>query len=105
MSASPKYAISTSAALSDLFGRRDSVPPTRRHPPAARFARMPLIEEFLKPLGITQVALAEHLGVPAGGGNRRLARPEEYEAMRAAGNPLIESAEREGKVLYERPAA
>jgi predicted nucleotidyltransferase len=31
--------------------------------------------------------------------------PAEYEAMRAAGNSLIERAEREGRVLYERPAA
>lgn len=31
--------------------------------------------------------------------------PSEYEAMRAGGNTLIESAEREGRVLYERGAA
>lgn len=31
--------------------------------------------------------------------------PEEYRSMLEAGNPLIEAAEREGRVIYERPAA
>jgi len=31
--------------------------------------------------------------------------PEEYRSMLEAGNPLIEVAEREGRVIYERPAA
>ena len=31
--------------------------------------------------------------------------PAEYRAMRERGNPLIEAAEREGRVLFERPAA
>lgn len=31
--------------------------------------------------------------------------PREYEEMRGAGNPLIETAETEGRVIYERPAA
>lgn len=31
--------------------------------------------------------------------------PGEYDAMLAEGNTLVESAEREGRVLYERPAA
>ncbi len=31
--------------------------------------------------------------------------PEEYRSMLKDGNPLIEAAEREGRVIYERPAA
>jgi predicted nucleotidyltransferase len=31
--------------------------------------------------------------------------PDEYDTMRADGNPLIAAVEREGRVLYERSAA
>jgi len=31
--------------------------------------------------------------------------PHEYEEMKRDGNPFVEATEREGRVLYERPAA
>jgi len=64
-----------------------------------------VVAERVRPRFLDRIADAYDLIDPTYALDILIYTPEEYRAMRAAENPLIEQAEREGKVLYERPAA
>jgi predicted nucleotidyltransferase len=64
-----------------------------------------VVAERVAPRFLDRIADAYDLIVPTYALDLLIYTPEEYQAMLAASNPLIERAESEGKVLYERPAA
>ena len=64
-----------------------------------------VVAERVAPRFLDRIAEAYDLLDPHYGLDILIYTPEEYAAMIAAGNPLVETAEREGRVLYERPAA
>lgn len=64
-----------------------------------------VIAERIAPRFLDRIAEAYDLIDPRYGLDILIYSREEYEAMRAAGNSLIERAEKEGRVLFERSAA
>ena len=64
-----------------------------------------VVAERIAPRFLDRIADAYDLIEPDFGLDILIYTPEEYRAMKASENPLIERAEREGRVLYERPAA
>jgi uncharacterized protein len=59
----------------------------------------------MRPRFLDRIADAFDLLKPRYGIDLLVYTPEEYRQMLANENPLIEEAEREGRVLLERPAA
>jgi uncharacterized protein len=59
----------------------------------------------MRPRFLDRIADAFDLLKPRYGIDLLVYTPEEYRQMLANENPLIEEAEREGRVLFERPAA
>lgn len=64
-----------------------------------------VVAEDIAPRFLDRIAEAYDLIDPDFALDILIYTPDEYRAMRAAGNALVERAEREGRVLYERPAA
>lgn len=64
-----------------------------------------VVAEDVRPRFLDRIADAFDLLKPRYGIDLLIYTPEEYRQMLANENPLIEDAEREGRVLFERPAA
>jgi predicted nucleotidyltransferase len=64
-----------------------------------------VVAERVAPRFLDRIADAYDLIDPTYGLDILIYTPSEYAAMLAAENTLIERVEREGRVLYERPAA
>lgn len=64
-----------------------------------------VVAEHVAPRFLDRIADAYDLLDPRYGLDILIYTPAEYAAMQAQGNTLIETAEREGRVLYEKPAA
>ena len=64
-----------------------------------------VVAERVAPRFLDRIADAYDLIHPRYGLDILIYTPQEYAAMRAEENPLVEAAEREGRVIYERPAA
>ncbi|MGH2732860.1 MAG: nucleotidyltransferase domain-containing protein [Actinomycetota bacterium] len=64
-----------------------------------------VVAERVAPRFLDRIAEAYGLITPSYALDILVYTPEEYQAMLDASNPLIERAESEGRVLYERPAA
>ncbi len=64
-----------------------------------------VVAELVAPRFLDRIAEAFDLIDPRYALDILVYTPEEYRSMLEAGNPLIETAEREGRVIYERPAA
>ena len=64
-----------------------------------------VVAERVAPRFFDWIAEAYDLIEPRYGLDILIYTPDEYREMRDAENPLIERAEGEGRVLYERPAA
>lgn len=64
-----------------------------------------VVAERVAPRFLDRIAEAFDLIDPHYGLDILIYTPEEYRSMRDSENPLIERAEREGRLLYERSAA
>lgn len=64
-----------------------------------------VVAERVAPRFLDRIADAYDLLDPRYGLDILIYTPAEYARMQAEGNTLIEAAEREGRVLYEKPAA